>query len=774
MKKALYFLSIALFALTSCSKDDFGGKNISGIPVFQSSVEGQDINTKTFMDNNHKLLWTANDCVSIFFNTYNHQYVFKGETGSNSGDFELVKVADFHTGTSLGANYAVYPYSAETKISNEELITLNLPSTQAYAEKSFGLGSNTMVAVTSDIEDTFLYFKNVCGYLVLKLYGQGSIKSITLKGNNAEKIAGTATISATYGNAPETVMAEDATESITVDCGKEGVALGTTVEEAKEFWFCVPPTVFSNGFTVSISGTNGQTIEKSITSEKTISRNLINSLSALEVDFGTFPDTWEVVETQSYFKNGLGGMFASLNPDNLKDYLLYPVSVEKRTGLNIFRVKNITKTSACPYFEGCDLDGDMYFIIDATDPNFVTVENCGLKICLNDDYGEVWAGTDCSACAPEYQVGGTYDAEKGIIRWRKGQLYCWMPDYGPMEENYFWECHETVLWLDEDKMDADFALDYDFVEYLPSTYQMCSSFEFNYDGAPVYVGVPKDPSKADKLAEKYGTVYYIPDYATNGNGIYFNIDKNGKLALPDNYRMQKLCGNIMAGVDAYMIIRDVKVSDGGVIINYDVSDQNGYILGRDYTDKFLIFVEAGIDDFVGEYTCPSLNNAPVTVTKISDTELSFAGIVQYGPFKFQMDGGYPSFVGSLINESAQIYAYSGISSAGKFYSTYYNLFNYWKLADGTLVPMLTSLATSNGIAEILILSQTAQGWSLGESITFEDLKLLPVEGAAPQSVIPDMSRKLADYKGVTKTGLRFNGKPVSAKTDSNRKPYLAE
>ena len=171
---------------------------------------------------------------------------------------------------------------------------------------------------------------------------------------------------------------------------------------------------------------------------------------------------------------------------------------------------------------------------------------------------------------------------------------------------------------------------------------------------------------------------------------------------------------------------------------------------------------------------PSLNNATVTVEKISDTELSFAGISQDGPFKFKMDGGYPSFVGGLIDEASNIYAYIGNQSEGSFHSKYYNSFNYKITSDGILVPILTSFATDNRISHIMILSQTAQGWALVTSYAFADLKLLPVEDAAPQSVIPDMSRKLADYEGVTKTGLRFNGKPVSAKTVSNRKPYLAE
>lgn len=92
----------------------------------------------------------------------------------------------------------MYPYSASTKIDYEGNITLNLPKVQDYAPNSFGLNANTMVAVTDGTDDYFLPFKNVCGYLGLKLYGNHTIKQISLTGKNGEKIAGKAVVKASH------------------------------------------------------------------------------------------------------------------------------------------------------------------------------------------------------------------------------------------------------------------------------------------------------------------------------------------------------------------------------------------------------------------------------------------------------------------------------------------------------------------------------------------------------------------------------------------------
>ena len=98
---------------------------------------------------------------------------------------------------------------------------MTLPAVQTYAENSFGRGANTMLAVTENVEDTFLAFKNACGYLKLKFYNtEGTtIKNIVVKGNGEEKIAGAANATIDLGEAPQLTMTDDATTAITLDCG---------------------------------------------------------------------------------------------------------------------------------------------------------------------------------------------------------------------------------------------------------------------------------------------------------------------------------------------------------------------------------------------------------------------------------------------------------------------------------------------------------------------------------------------------------------------------
>ena len=166
-------------------------------------------------------------------------------------------------------------------------MAVTLPAVQQYAENSFGLGSNTMVAVTEDKSDMILQFKNLCGYLVVKLYGEGTVSSVRLEGNNGEKISGRADVQASYGTLPSIEMADEATTSITIDCG-EGVTLGTTAETATEFWFCVPPVTFSEGFTIAVQNSDGMGMTKRVTSSRSITRNTANTMSPLPVSFDDY------------------------------------------------------------------------------------------------------------------------------------------------------------------------------------------------------------------------------------------------------------------------------------------------------------------------------------------------------------------------------------------------------------------------------------------------------------------------------------------------------
>jgi hypothetical protein len=293
--KKLSFL-MAILPLLFCACSSFNEENSTPIITTTPDLQaGFADDTRTYVENNKYLRWHEDDRLTAFYgNTLNRQYKFNGKTGANSGTFSLVPSGELGTGNAFDRIYAVYPYNETVTITEEGEISLTLPAVQSYAENSFGKGANTMIAVTENLEDTFLAFKNACGYLKLKLYGDNvTIANIEIKGNNGEKIAGAATATITFGGAPQLTMADEATTSVTIDCG-EGITLGTTAETATEFWVVLPETTFTKGLTIKATSTNGGVFEKSTANEVVITRNEIMPMVAVAVEFAAGPANNEI------------------------------------------------------------------------------------------------------------------------------------------------------------------------------------------------------------------------------------------------------------------------------------------------------------------------------------------------------------------------------------------------------------------------------------------------------------------------------------------------
>ncbi|MBR4046812.1 MAG: leucine-rich repeat domain-containing protein [Alistipes sp.] len=287
MKRLLTLLALVL---CSCAEtfvgEEIARPNNENLPDLTASFADKEA-TRTYIEEGKYLRWNEDDRLTIFYgNTLNRQYKFNGATGDNSGTFSLVPSDELGTGNAFDHIYALYPYNADARISDEGVISLTLSAVQNYAENSFGRGANTMIAVTENLEDTFLAFKNACGYLKLKLYNAegATIKRIEVKGNSGERLAGAATATIAFGEAPVLAMADDATTSVTLDCG-EGVALGTTAETATEFWVTLPATTFAEGLTITATDTEGGVFEKSTTNEVIIERNAIQPMAVLETEF---------------------------------------------------------------------------------------------------------------------------------------------------------------------------------------------------------------------------------------------------------------------------------------------------------------------------------------------------------------------------------------------------------------------------------------------------------------------------------------------------------
>ena len=286
MKKRLFSLATLMLLAAACTDHIDFPANIfqRQAPIFHAIIEdGENAgSTKVYADEQMRVLWNAGDQISIFnLNTYNQPYRFKGKDGANSGDFEKVSTgAEFSMSGDISHIYSIYPYDEATEVSYSGVLTFSLPSIQHYRQNSFGIGANTMVSAT---DNNMLRFKNVGGYLSFKLYGENvSVKRITLKGNNHEKLAGLATVTMPVGGTPTIVMQNTATEEITLECDTP-VELNASAENYTEFWFVVPPTTFTQGFTVTVTDAQGGVFKKTTQNEVVISRNALSRMEPLQV-----------------------------------------------------------------------------------------------------------------------------------------------------------------------------------------------------------------------------------------------------------------------------------------------------------------------------------------------------------------------------------------------------------------------------------------------------------------------------------------------------------
>lgn len=283
MNLRILFVGFLSFIALSCSyegsfvPEDFTD---AASPDFYAVIDVQSgPDTKVFSDDQLHILWNADDRISIFNKTTdNQEYIFSGADGDNSGQFK--KVSGSTDGAYLSKVYALYPYDKSTAITSFGVISFTIPAEQIYEENTFGRGANCMV---SRFDGNLLKFKNIGGYLSFRLYGDDvSVSSISLRGNNGEILAGKCSIEIPGDDPVITFASSASTKSVTLTC-ETPVLLGGSSSESTEFWFVLPPIVFTKGFTVTVTASDGSVFEKSTNREIKIERSAINRMAAFEV-----------------------------------------------------------------------------------------------------------------------------------------------------------------------------------------------------------------------------------------------------------------------------------------------------------------------------------------------------------------------------------------------------------------------------------------------------------------------------------------------------------
>ena len=282
----LYLIFATVLLLLGCSRSDAEiaiDSDSLYSPKFYAKLGGDD--ARTYLDENWQQRWVKQDSISVFTSTANQKYKFDGETGDNSGTFSVAasNQAGSNAALSVDANFAVYPYNESTTITPDGTISLTIPSEQRYAKNSFDAGANQMVAVTSSRSDTDLRFRNLCGYLRIRLYGEDvTVREIYLHSNSGERISGSAKVYTLSEGGFAMAMDESANWHIRLYC-EEGVKIGETAAQATDFWFVVPPVLFEDGFQISVYDNQGCYFWHPTWNRFNIDRNVVESMTPIEV-----------------------------------------------------------------------------------------------------------------------------------------------------------------------------------------------------------------------------------------------------------------------------------------------------------------------------------------------------------------------------------------------------------------------------------------------------------------------------------------------------------
>ena len=266
MKRLYSILGLtALAVISSCSIKEEIAVTEQRYPTFYGILEpaAGGMATKAYVDDRAFGFWNENDNLSIFYkDTENKKYYYYGLDGTTSGSFKPVAGEDgFNGGVPIatGLNYAIYPYH-DFNSCQEEDGTLIIPFPKERTISAFPDGMGASIMLVAKSETTKLPFKHVAGYLGFNLYGNNvSVASITLTSKNNEPFSGYADV--VYGEGDQLQVTftnrgkkDDPSCTFYYD---PPIALGGSPDEAKLFWITLPPTVLSNGLTLTVKDANG-------------------------------------------------------------------------------------------------------------------------------------------------------------------------------------------------------------------------------------------------------------------------------------------------------------------------------------------------------------------------------------------------------------------------------------------------------------------------------------------------------------------------------------
>lgn len=318
MKKVI-FISLTLAAVAACQKEDVNTPSVneSAAPAeLYACIEDTDPDTKIHLgeyDGKYRVLWDGyNDATAVFAGIDKSSiYRVKGATANTPNATLYLQDGKAATSeTAISAIAAYYPYPSSGAVGGMQVTenqdgSYTFPGSfsdyQTYLEGSFPDRGFPLVAVSAGVDDHSLNFKNAAGGLCINVQGGASIKSVTLKSNEENKvISGNADITVAntdnQENVPSYVFTGDK-KAVNLTCTN---AVVTSVDEATPFYIGVAPQEFPEGFTVTLKDVDGFTWDVSTTNPQEIVRSKILNMPSV-----TFPHKeFDLAKTPSNVGSG--------------------------------------------------------------------------------------------------------------------------------------------------------------------------------------------------------------------------------------------------------------------------------------------------------------------------------------------------------------------------------------------------------------------------------------------------------------------------------------
>ena len=261
-------LMMGMVMLVSCNKEK------DNKAVFHATIESR-TQGRTYLDpvnGQGQVKWMAGDQIRIY-NGAGESAVFTLSEGANTTDGTFTYAGEFDMEPPF---MAVYPHTAT--MDEDGVVVFEVPAVQNLTEPgTFANGANPMLAYGTDDN---LYFKNLCGGLGIRLYGDAHVSSITVMGIEGEKLNGQFEV---YGEDEELETYpydDEGNNLVTLTCDVTLTAAAIT-----DFYAVLPVGVLHEGVIVEIY--DGETMVGQIPFPEShaaqVVRNTIKSFQPVEV-----------------------------------------------------------------------------------------------------------------------------------------------------------------------------------------------------------------------------------------------------------------------------------------------------------------------------------------------------------------------------------------------------------------------------------------------------------------------------------------------------------